>query len=171
MDTSLTDLWRTWRVFRCGKKPSRAILAFEAELETNLLRLCLDLNSGRYVHGDYAHKIVNEKKRRDIYVATVRDRVVHRLVYDRLVPLFDPSFDYDVWSCRVGKGLDACLGRIAELSVRFPDAVVWRADITKFFDNVNHEVLRRCLRRRLYSGRELGLCDKIIESYSCQKRK
>lgn len=127
IDTSLSNIWRSWRKFRAGKKPSRAILEFEAELEDNLLKLCADLNSGRYKHGNYSHKIVNEKKRRDIHVASVHDRVVHRLIYDYLVPIFDSSFDYDVWSCRTGKGLHGCLDRIADLSARYPISYVWRA--------------------------------------------
>ncbi|MDR2524050.1 MAG: hypothetical protein LBC95_00700 [Candidatus Nomurabacteria bacterium] len=170
MDTSLTCLWRTWRKFRRDKKPSRAIRTFEANLEENLLQLCADLNSGRYRHGDYSHKIVNEKKRRDIYVASVRDRVVHRLVYDYLLPIFDYRFDYDVWSCRVGKGLHGCLARIADLSARYPDSYVWRADIRKFFDNVDQTVLRECLVRRVSDTRALWLCGEIINSYNCQVR-
>ena len=167
IDTSVTDIWRTWRNFRRGKKPSRAILIFEAELEENLLLLCRDLNSGTYRHSDYSHKIVNEKKRRDIFVASVRDRVVHRLLYDYLTPIFDPVLDYDVWSCRVGKGLHACLWRVANLMTRFPDAWVWRADISKFFDNVNQDVLKNCLIRRVSDPRALELCYEIINSYYC----
>jgi RNA-directed DNA polymerase len=87
IDLSLTNIWRSWAAFRSGKKPSREITKFEAELETNLLRLCADIYNGSYQHGAYNHRIINEKKRRDIAVATVRDRVVHRLLYDYLVPL------------------------------------------------------------------------------------
>ncbi len=116
LDLSLTNIWQAWRAFRAGKKPSREIIIFESDLERNLLLLCADLNNGSYQHGGYSHRIVNEKKRRDIAVATVRDRVVHRLLYDYLVPLVDPKLDYDVWSCRKGKGLHQALFRTKHLS-------------------------------------------------------
>jgi hypothetical protein len=109
IDTSVTNIWRSWRAFRRGKQPSREITAFEAELERNLLVLCAEINNGSYLHGGYNHRIVNEKKRRDIAVATVRDRVVHRLLYDYLVPIVDPKLDYDVWLCCTGKGLHVAL--------------------------------------------------------------
>lgn len=137
IDFSLTNIWRSWIAFRKGKQPSQAITLFESELERNLLQLCADLNSDTYKHGDYNHRIVNEKKRRDIAVATVRDRVVHRMLYDYLVPLVDPKLDYDVWSCRKGKGLHQALLRTQTLTNKYSHDWVWRADIAKFFDNVD----------------------------------
>lgn len=170
IDLSLTAIWKAWANFRRGKKPSRAIRTFEAELESQLLRLCADLNSGHYRHGPYDHKIVNEKKRRDIAVAGVRDRVVHRLLYDCLVPLADSRLDYDVWSCRRGKGLHAGLVRTRQLASRYRDAWVWRADIEKFFDHVNHDVLKVCLNRLTADATLLGLLTRVVDSYSCTPR-
>lgn len=165
IDISLTNIWRSWLAFRQDKKPSREIHAFELELEYNLLRLCTDLNTGRYEHGGYNHRIINEKKRRDIAVASVRDRVVHRLLYDYLVPLVDPKLDYDVWSCRQGKGLHEALKRTHHLLHKYGHGWVWRADISKFFDNVNHVVLKECLLRFATAKKAQNLLDKVLSSY------
>lgn len=158
-------MWHAWAAFRKGKKLSREILVFEGRLEYNLLRLCVDLNTGRYKHGLYNSRIVNEKKRRDIAVASVRDRVVHRLLYDYLVPLVDHRLDYDVWSCRPGKGLHSALDRTQRLTNTYSAAWFWRADVSKFFDNVNHEVLNSCLRRLADDKTALELLDEVIGSY------
>jgi len=165
MDLSLTDVWCAWRAFRRGKKPSRAILLFESDLELNLLRLCAELNDGRYQHGDYDHKIVHEKKRRDIAVARVRDRVVHRMLYDYLLFRVDKRLDYDVWSCRQGKGLHAALDRTAQMVDKHAGGWVWRADITKFFDNVDHAILRSCLKRVVPDEEAMNILDTVISSY------
>ena len=165
---TLTDIWHAWVAFRRGKKPSRIILQFESNLEENLLRLCHDLNSGQYEHQEYSHKIVNEKKRRDIYVASVRDRVVHRLLYDYLVPIIDPKLDFDVWSCRVGKGLHSCLTRTEKLLAKHPTAWVWRADITKFFDSVPHDTLTEVIDRQITCSKTKNILDKIVSSYTSQ---
>lgn len=145
IDISVTNIWRTWRAFRRSKKPSRAILAFEADLERQLLVLVQDLATGAYRYGEYVHKIVNEKKRRDIQVATVRDRVVHRLLYDYLVGRLDARFDPDVWSCRPDKGLHGAIRRTKQLARRHQGAWVCRADVRKFFDHVDHTTLKRFL--------------------------
>jgi retron-type reverse transcriptase len=140
-------------------------MEFEYNLEYNLLRLCADLNSDNYQHGSYTHKIVNEKKRRDIHVAEVRDRVVHRLVYDYLVPIVDSKFDYDVWSCRKGKGLYSALVRTQQLLSKYPNAWVWRADVTKFFDSVHKPNMEQMLRRHVSDKAALCLLGIVIDSY------
>ncbi|MDQ5969689.1 MAG: RNA-directed polymerase [Patescibacteria group bacterium] len=165
---TLTDIWYAWIAFRSGKKPSHAILKFEQNLEANLIRLCYDLNTGAYEHQEYSHKIVNEKKRRDIYVASVRDRVVHRLLYDYLVPNIDPKLDFDVWSCRSGKGLHDCLARTEKLLAKHSTAWVWRADITKFFDSVPHDILSGIVDRHIVCVKTKSILDNIVASYSSQ---
>ena len=165
IDLSLTNVWKSWVAFRKDKKPSREIIFFESDLEKNLLSLCAELNNGRYRHGGYNHRIINEKKRRDISVASVKDRVVHRLLYDYLVPYVDPRLDYDVWSCRKNKGLHKALLRTHELSSRYSHAWIWRADISKFFDNVDQQVLGQCIKRFVEDAVTLGLIDKVIGSY------
>ena len=165
---TLTDIWRSWVAFRKGKKPSLAILRFEQDLEANLLKLCYDLNNDQYEHQPYSHKIVNEKKRRDIYVASVRDRVVHRLLYDYLMPTVDPRLDYDVWSCRTGKGLYACLARTQRLLAKHPAAWVWRADIRKFFDSVPHDRLYEIIEKHITCTDAKKLLNKVITSYQSQ---
>lgn len=133
IDSSVTGVWQAWQAFRRNKKRSRAIDEFESELETNLFDLARDLQTGQYHHGSYMHKIVHEKKRRDIYVASVRDRVVHRIVYDHLMPIVNPRLDDDVWSCRPGKGLHGALQRTQQLSYRYAGMWVYRADVRNFF--------------------------------------
>lgn len=165
IDTSVTNIWHAWRAFRRGKQPSRAIEAFEANLEMELLRLAYELNTGTYHHEGYSHKIVNEKKRRDIYVASVRDRVVHRLLYDYMQPIFNPRFDPDVWSCRPGKGLYGALARTQALSRRYASGWVYRADVRKFFDNVDQAVLCRSIARCVHDKKALWLIDEVLTSY------
>ncbi len=165
IDLSLTNIWCAYTAFRRGKQPSREIRAFEQELEYNLLRLCADLHTGQYDHGGYHHRIVNEKKRRDIAVASVRDRVVHRLLYDYLVPLVDPRLDYDVWSCRQSKGLHEALRRTHHLQHSYSHGWAWRADVSKFFDHVDHAVLKQCLSRFVSGDTAQELLDNVIDSY------
>ena len=166
IDLSLANIWKSWYNFRKGKRNSLVILEFEWHLEDQLINLHLDLNQQSYRHGQYDHFIVNDTKRRDIAVANVRDRVVHRLLYDYLVQVCDSRFDHDVWSCRVGKGNTAALQRVTQLLKKYPRGYVWRADVQKFFDNVDQAVLIKLLR-----GYDLGkeatlLLDDVICSYS-----
>ncbi|MBI5754578.1 reverse transcriptase [Candidatus Peregrinibacteria bacterium] len=113
IDLSLKNIWQSWKEFRKGKKASDELHHFQYYLEKNLFELCEDLNNGRYKHGNYRKFIVNDNKRREISVAIIRDRVVHRLVYDYLEGIYDKTFIYDAWSCRKGKGLLGAIERTA----------------------------------------------------------
>ena len=166
IDISLANVWRSYRAFRAGKKPSRAILEFEYELLDNILDLARSLEAGTYKHGPYAHMIVNDNKRRDIAVASVRDRIVHRLLYDYLVPIWDKTFIYDAWSCRQNKGLHRAIDRTQTFMRQYKDGWLWRSDITKLFDSVDKQTMKHLLRRLVNDGTALWLLDEIIESYS-----
>lgn len=165
IDISLANTWRSYKAFRAGKKPSRAILEFESELLDNIIDLARELQKGTYKHGLYAHMIVNDNKRRDIAVASVRDRVVHRLLYDYLVPLWDKAFIYDAWSCRPNKGLHGAIERSQLFMRQNKDGWLWRSDITKLFDSINKPTMTRLLRRRVNDPTALWLLDEILESY------
>jgi RNA-directed DNA polymerase len=163
-------VYRAWLAFRKGKKPTLPIDRFAFGLENYLARLSNELTDRSYRHGGYKEVSLTEKKRRDLAVASVRDRVVHRLLYDHLLDIFDIGFDPDVWSCRTGKGLHKCLARTQRLLQKYNASYIWRADITKFFDTVNQAVLLKCLARRIgHDKTAMWLCQEVIDSYSVKR--
>lgn len=164
IDLSLTNIWKSWQKFRRGKKLSPEIEYYSYNLEQNLLELYADLNSGKYQHSDYRKFFVTDNKRREISVARIKDRIVHRLVYEYLLPI-DKTFDFDAWSCRKGKGLLAAITRAQDMTKRYKNCYVWRADIKKFFDNVDQNKMMCLIRKRISDPKALWLCEKIIESY------
>ena len=160
-------VYKAWLAFRKGKQPTGPIDRFAFGLESYLAQLSSQLTDRSYKHGTYRQISLTEKKRRDLAVASVRDRVVHRLLYDHLLPIFDSGFDPDVWSCRTGKGLHKCLDRSQKLLRKHKASYVWRADITKFFDTVDQQVLLKCLNRRIdHDKTAIWLCREVIDSYS-----
>ena len=146
IDVSVPDLWYAWRRFRKGKRRSAELEDFTYHLEQHLFRLAEDLDTGSYRHGGYRIFYVTDNKKRRIAVASIRDRIVHRLLYEYLVPVYDPTFISDVWSCRKGKGLLGAIERTQQLLHRHPQSIVWRADVVKFFDNVDRDVLLVCFK-------------------------
>jgi len=111
IDLSLKNIWKTWTVFQKDKNWSKELHEFKFNLEQNLFRLFYDLNNGRYYHDGYRKFVVCDNKRREISVANIRDRLVHRLIYDFLVKIYDKTFIYDAWSCRTGKVLLGAIER------------------------------------------------------------
>ena len=165
IDLSLANIWRNWFKFKRGKRKTLELEIFSYFLEENLHALHLDLVSGRYRHGGYKKFIVTDSKRREISVASIRDRVVHRLLYEYLAVIYEKTFIYDAWSCRKGKGLLGAIERTQKFLNRYDDSFIWRADIKKFFDNVDQNTLLQVLSLRIKDKTASDLLQKIIGSY------
>lgn len=166
IEISLKNIWQSWLIFRQGKNFTEELHAFQYHIERNLYALFQDLNNGKYQHGGYNKFVVCDNKRREISVASIRDRVVHRLLYDYLTKIYDKTFIYDAWSCRVGKGLLGAINRTQQFLHSFPDAFIWRADVQKFFDSVDHQVLIQILRRKIKDPKTVHLLEGVIHSFS-----
>ncbi|MBI3627028.1 group II intron reverse transcriptase domain-containing protein [Candidatus Uhrbacteria bacterium] len=166
IDLSLENIWNSWFLFKRGKQVNAEFEDFIYFLEPNLYTLYQDLNNGGYRHGGYKTFIVEDPKKREISVAGIRDRVVHRLLYEYLAVIYDRTFIFDVWSCRKGKGLTGAIERAQSFLKSSPRSFVWRADVKKFFDNVDHEVLKKTLRYKILNPNALAILDEVINSYS-----
>ena len=129
IDLSLSNIWQSWYNFRRGKRKTKELEYFQYFLEENLRRLRDELNDGTYKHGKYKRFIVNDNKRREVAVASVKDRVVHRLLYEYLVKIYDGTFIFDAWSCRKEKGLVGAIERTQKFLSKFSFCFVWRSDI------------------------------------------
>ncbi len=165
IDLSLANIWESWYKFRKGKRNTQSINEFEYYLESNITRLHHDLTNHSYAHAPYTYFNLHDSKPRKISVASVRDRVVHRMLYDYLVPIWDKTFIYDAWSCRPGKGLHKAIDRADYFMRTYPQAWVWRADIRKMFHSIDHDLMKQMLRRRVQGEDALWLLDDVIDSY------
>lgn len=166
IDLSLANIWHCWYAFRRGKKRTYELDLFSYFLEGNFFKLQQDLAAGIYQHGKYRSFRITDTKKRTISVASIRDRVAHRLVYEYLVSLFDPIFIYDAWSCRKNKGLLGAITRTQKALKKHRNAFVWRTDIVKFFDSIDHEALKARIGRKVNDPQALLIINEIIVSYA-----
>jgi retron-type reverse transcriptase len=165
IDLSIPNIWRSWYRFRQGKGWSWELHEFQYHLEENIQKLFIQLNDGMYRHGPYRTFTVTDNKKREISVASIRDRVVHRLMYDYLNDIYDKTFIYDAWSCRVGKGLNKAIHRTRHFLNIHRDSYVWRADIRKFFDSVNQQILLKILTEKITDPMAITLLGEIISGF------
>lgn len=163
---SLSQIWQAWYRFSKGKTKTKEFERFKYYLENNLLLLHQDIVSHQYCHGPYRKFTVCDNKKREVSVAPIRDKIIHRLLYDYLVKIYDKTFIFDVWSCRVTKGVDAATLRALQFLVKNPNTFIWRADITKFFDNVDQKVLWQILNRKITDKVALYLIKEVLGSFN-----
>lgn len=139
----------------------------------NILDLHRGLKGKTYIHGGYVAFRINDPKPRDIHKATVRDRLVHHLLYQELYEYFDSKFIHDSYSCRTGKGTHAAINRFRDFGwvvSKNNTRTCWvlKCDIKKFFANIDHEILKKILARHINDKELLQLLGQIISSFNTE---
>lgn len=150
-----------------GKKSNPKVGEFARRWEEELFSLQQELEQKAYRPGPYRTFFIYEKKRRMISAAPVRDRVVHHALCNIIEPLFEPTFIFDSYANRKGKGTHRAVERCAEFAQR--NRCVLKCDIRKYFPSMDHEVLKEALRRKIRDPDVLWLCDLIIDHSNAQE--
>ncbi|MDD4803818.1 MAG: reverse transcriptase/maturase family protein, partial [Candidatus Pacebacteria bacterium] len=168
---SLENLLLAWQEFLRGKNKKTGVQEFKINLADNLINLHNDLINRVYTHDKYQARKINDTKPRDIHIATIRDRVLHRAVYRILYLFFDSKFIYDSYSCRFNKGTHKALNRFRNFGKRVSfnhTKTVWvlKGDIRKCFASIDQQILFDILKRNIKDIDVLLLLKNIIKSFS-----
>ena len=89
---------------RRSKRNSLSALAFESNLERNLITLRDELASGTYTPGQSICFVVTRQKPREVWAADFRDRIVHHLLYNHIANRFYKRFIADSCACIPERG-------------------------------------------------------------------
>lgn len=167
---SLENLLTAWKEFLGGKSRKAGVAEFKLRLMDNLICLHNDLKNKIYEHGKYKAKKINDPKPRDIHIAEIRDRVLHRAVYRILYPFFDRKFIFDSYSCRLGKGTHKALDRFRDFGKKASfnhTKTVWilKGDIRKCFASIDQKILFEILKENIKDRDTLILLRTIIKSF------
>lgn len=168
---SIENIFSAWDGFKKGKRNKLDVMYFERHLEDELFQLQTELSTQTYVHQPYSQFHVWDPKFRVIHKASVRDRVVHHLLFNYLEPLFQPSFIRQSYACQKGKGLHLGVGELAHAlrtASKNYTCTVWclKLDICKFFDSIDHEILLFLLGRRIGDVKIFKFLEQVVHSYS-----
>lgn len=145
-----------------GKTKKADVRHFESDVENNLLKLHKELKEKSYCHSNYFSFYIQDPKLRHIHKATVKDRVLHHAIFRILYPIFDKTFVFDSYSCRIGKGTHKAINRFKEFARKASQnnsrtCFVLKCDIRKFFASVDHAILLRTLDGNIQDKRIVAL--------------
>lgn len=168
---SIDNIFQAWNEFRKGKRQKHDVQVFERYLEDNLFDLHRKLKSKTYRHSTYSEFYVSDPKRRHIHKAQIEDRIVHHLLYKYLYEIFDKTFIFDSYSCRLNKGTHKAVKRLEKFSrivSKNYTQSCWalKLDIKKFFESVDHEILKILISEEIQDKDVLWLIDQVIDSFS-----
>lgn len=172
--TSLKFIFQCWDQFKRGKRKRKDVQSFERHLEDNIFQLQHDLKNLQYVHAPYDQFYVTDPKQRYISKATVRDRLVHQVIYDTLTKVLDKKFIFYSLSSRLGKGTHIGVTQLHQMIRKISvngkrPCYALKMDIRRFFDTVDHEILKTLLRKTIKDENTLKITSLVIDSFKIKK--
>ena len=168
---SFQVLYNAHKQARLGKRNRTGVIQFEMDLATNLTQLSQELQNGTYKVGSYYQFKVYDPKQRVIHALRYRDRVLQHALCDNILqPYFENRLIYDNAACRVGKGTHFAMDRLSQFIHKHytkygTNGYFLKCDISKFFYNIDHAVLKAMLAKCNFQKPVLDLCNLIIDSH------
>lgn len=163
-------LWEAWsRVRANGGAPGldgKTIQDLEEHgVEEFLKKIQGDLKAGKYwptpVRRHYIPK--PDGKKRPLGIPTVRDRVVQAAAKIVIDPIFEADFEECSYGFRPGRNAQQALEAIRETANAGFNWVV-DADIEKYFDSIDHELLMEAVQKRISDRKMLKLIRKWLKA-------
>ena len=165
------NLYKAHKTARLGKRDVNEVIDFELELASNLTRLSDSIRNKTYRMSGYYSFYVHDPKEREIHALHYVDRVVQHCLCDEvLAPLLDKKLIYDNAACRINKGTHFALQRVTGFLRDYYrkygyDGYFLKCDFRKFFNSIDHEVLKHKLKRVVTDPDVMNLLEQIIDSF------
>lgn len=170
------NLYRAYKMAARGKRTKAEVAWFELNLAENLWALHDALESRRYRPAGYHRFMIYDPKKREIQALSFSDRVVqHSLCDNVLKPYFEARLIYDCAACRENKGTHFAMKRLTRFLREFylrhgTKGYFLKCDVRKYFESVDHDVLKHLLHR--YPDADVReLLYQIIDSFNADTGK
>src|SRR3972149_9838195 len=89
---SLENLRLAFKKARKGKTKKWYVKEFENNLENELMKLKIELETQNYKPSPLKRFVIRDPKTRVIYASAFRDRVIHHAVCNLIEPIFEKNF-------------------------------------------------------------------------------
>jgi RNA-directed DNA polymerase len=164
---SLEDLAVAYFDCRRSKRNTPSALAFEQNLERNLIQLHDELAGGTYAPGRSICFVVTRPKAREVWAADFRDRIVHHLLYNKISPRFYASFLADTCACIPGRGTmyaaQRLEGKIRSATENWSKPAHYlKCDLANFFVAIDKSIVLEQLAARVTEPWWMALAETIL---------
>jgi group II intron reverse transcriptase/maturase len=162
-------LWRAWEEVKANRGSAGVDGTTIGEIEQQgakafIERLSQELREGKYqpVAVRRVHIPKPDGRKRPLGIPTVKDRVVQQACKIVIEPIFEANFQNSSYGFRPKRSAHQAVAEVDKDLVK-----KWRvidADIERFFDTIDHELLMELVRRRISDGRVLKLIKQWLKA-------
>jgi len=157
-----------WKA-RKAKDAKKEVILFRDDLDNNLLLLREQIHTANINVGNYHYFKIYDPKERMICAASFQERVLHHAIMNICHNTFEKHQIFDSYASRKGKGTYAAINRAKYYTKKYK----WflKLDVRKYFDSIDHIVLKTLLQKKYKDKTLLSIFNQIIDSYQTQFQK
>lgn len=174
---SFSSLYKANKLCLRGKRYKREAIEYQNNLGSNLIALFYLLKYHKYKIKKYHKFMIYDPKEREIQAISYEDRIVQRAICDNyLIPLLDRYLYFYNVACRKNKGTSLAVSYVKNGLRRFykrygNSFYVIKLDIHKYFESIDHTILKKKLVKIVKDLDMLNLLFSIIDSFNFESNK
>lgn len=164
------NLQRMMKIYKkqvsANTKNKRKIYKFEEFYTVNITNVFNLLNSKEYEIGEYNIFLIKDPKYRIIMSQKMNDKIINHVMADVLIKVLDSSLIDTNVATRKNRGTHFGIKYLKKYLNELKKESIYalKFDISKYFYNIDHEVLKNMLRKKIKDKRYLEILFKIIDS-------
>ena len=163
------NLERAWRQVKRNRGAPGAdgmtIKQFESWASENWPAVRQQLLDGTYQPQPVRRKTIPKDGggERQLGIPNVLDRLIQQAICQVLTPVFDPYFSDSSFGFRPNRSAHGATKQVQQI-IRQGHTYCVDVDLSKFFDRVQHDVLMRCVGRKVHDRRLLRLIGRYLRA-------
>lgn len=146
-----------------GNRSSPQSVYFCRNIDRNLRAVQENLRSPDFRWGGYRSFLIKDPKLRTISTAPFAQRVMHHAIMNVIEPVLERPLVFHSYACRRGKGTHAAV--LYAFRQCRANRYFLKLDVRRYFESVDHGVLKSVLRRFIKDARLAAMLDGIIGSW------
>ena len=155
-----------------GKRVNMQVRNFLNNIHDDLTKLYFDLVNQSLPECEYREMTIYEPKKRIIKIAPFYPhRIVHQIIVRALKDFWESKFIETSYACIPGRGIHKCMHDVSTLlqGNREDSKYALVFDIAKYYDSIDHNVLKDVVRKGIGDKKMLYLIDHNIDSVKGDK--
>lgn len=164
---SLENILFIYKIIHRNTTNKKKLEKFEDYFSINITNIYNTLLNKNYNGGIYNIFTIKEPKERIIMSQGIADKVInHFISYYYLVPLLEPSLIDTNVATRKNKGTKYAIVKLKQYlnEIKNINFYILKCDIRKFFYNIDHNVLKDILKRKIKDKDILSIVYTVIDS-------
>ncbi len=177
---SYNNLLLAYKKAKKRKSSKKYVIDFQKDKQNNLLKIKKELENQTYKPSKLTKIIIRDPKTRTINKSQFKDRIVHHTIVNILEPIYEKVFINDNYANRKNKGTLKAVQRFDKFKRKTSNngklvkynkndnmvkGYILKADIKRFFETIDQDVLINMLRRKLKDKKLILLIKQILSNY------